>query len=255
MKQTLKLPNNVRFEIMDNGYVLISSTGKCTRFDALGNLVSKFNMEDSQWLKYFDYMGQTEHDVVSAWYFKQEPKTEWQQNFLYKVSDALSVINYPYRIANIEPSIDEDGRLYFEEGRPVCIWLSTQQWLEKAFEFAPEYNSELATFEELVLWYAYRIAKGYWTLEEVCDDSSMFGNYTDAPNSTGKIEVSGKRVVGGAKDGTGNTYKITRGISYFKLSGGSFRNSGKERPIAQYTYCVTLEQLHECGTGVIVLKK
>ena len=77
-----------------------------------------------------------------------------------------------------------------------------KEWLKQAKEFAPEYNSDLAFFDELILYYMYRVAKGYWTLDEVCHRTfNKFGYLA---------HLSGESTIGGARDGVGNTQKLVK---------------------------------------------
>ncbi|MBP3284298.1 MAG: hypothetical protein J6M02_02230, partial [Clostridia bacterium] len=116
-------------------------------------------------------------------------------------------------------------------------------------------GSDLANLYELFLWYAYRIAKGLWTLEYVCDDSSSAGNYWNSPDASHGFEVSGRRKVGGFADGVGNTYKIVSHNEGFVACGGHFVCTGVDSSAARVNYYDHPYYAYHCiGSGVLVLR-
>ena len=205
-------------------------------------------------MKYFFLMGKEERELVRKWLSSVASETREQVIFLKDVENALAAIDYNYRIATIEPSLDNSGKLFYKNGEKVASLFSCNEWKIKGKEFAPEWGSDLATLYELFLWYAYRIAKGLWTLEYVCDDSSSAGNYSDSPDASHGFEVSGKRKVGGFADGVGNTYKIVAHNAGFAACGGDYHYNGNLCPVAD-VFCRNFP----CGTnyygsGVLVLR-
>ena len=188
--------------------------------------------------KYFFKMGKGEKKEVELWISKVEPITERQEEFLNIVKEALCQIDYDYKISTIEPSLKCGRILAFKEGEVVgkLQWLNT--WDEMAKEFAPENDSRLATVAELYLWYAYRIAKRYWSLTYVCDDSSRDGNYINSPKRSDFPLKTGQMFVGGFADGSGNSYKVVRtnDLEKFALCGGSDSSRGDDYPIADISY-------------------
>ena len=170
---------------------------------------------------------------------------------------ALKFIDYNYRIANIEPSIDSNKRIFYREGEVVGQGIfSFKDWEDKATYFSPQYGSSLATVYELLLWYAYRIAMGYWSLEYICDDSSSEGNYWNSPVPVHGFEPAGIRKVGGFLDGVGNTYKIVKNPEGgFSLCGGYYINNGNEYPVAEVLSNRDVPNNgFYYGSGVLVLK-
>lgn len=201
-------------------------------------------------LKYFDVMCENERNLVKEWYEEQFAKTGSQLDFLSVVGEAIGEIEYNYLIANIEPSVDQNGKIFYKEKCKVGIYL--ESWDESAEEFLPEHGSSLATLYELFLWYAYRIAKGFWSLEYVCDDSRSAGNYYYAPASSNRLELSGERIVGGARDGVGNTQKIVKQGEDYYFCGGSY-SIYFNYPVAKKT--ATFMDFGLDATGVVVLRK
>lgn len=220
------------------------------------NVVKKTDSADLQpkWLEYFDCMGKKERAEVSNWLVTQRAAGKAQTIFLEWVKEALAFVCYDYRIANLEPSLDSDGKLYYEKGKPVCEGLSVEDWQEKAKMFSVQYKSNLANVYELLLWYAYRIAKGKWSIYYVCNDSSSRGNYKNSPGATHCLEVSGSKFVGGARDGVGNTIKIVEHVSGFFTCGGDYTFSGKKFPVADLLRGHNRKAICDNCVGVIVLR-
>ena len=206
-------------------------------------------------LKYFDVMCKDERNLVKEWCKKQNAKTWNQSEFLVVVREAIQIVNYNYLIANIEPSIDKKGNIYYSEGHKVAEINTVEEWERAAKEFLPEHDSSLATLYELFLWYAYRIAKGFWTLEYVCDDSIGSGNSWISPNSSHDLEVSGAREIGGAREGFGNTHKLVKKENNFVFCGETSyeKQVSPYRPVAFWFKSIINSTWY--STGVIVLRK
>lgn len=246
------LGNFVTMAVNEKGFKLRSSEGEITRFDCKGNLID---------LRYFFKMGEDERKLVKDW--RENLKREGSDSskkFLRRVDEALRNISYDYYIATIEPSM-KARKLYYEPGNEVATGLTAEQWETKAKNYAPDLGSRLALVDELILWYAYRIAKGYWSLRYVCDDSSVHGNYANSPknsnyyNTYNSIDLIGIEKVGGFKDGVGNTYKIVKNHSgAFWRFGGYFQDSGWRRPIA-YGEPIRATNVRGGASGVVVLTK
>jgi len=202
--------------------------------------------------KYFFKMGVEEQMMVRGWLGKNHARTEKQLKFIDIIANALSTISYEYAIATIEPSFDSNGEIDFCEGEPVAVGLSNIQWEKAAAKYAPEYKSDLATQEELLLWYAYRIAKGYWSLEYICDEPTwIYGNDLDFASPSADKEI------GGFKDGVGNTHKIVKSDSGYVICGENYEQQDPiyAAAIATVNNDSTLRVPDMYGSGVFVLKK
>lgn len=235
-------PTGARFEVTETGMAVISREGERTEFDLNGKMLS-----EPKWFKHFFKMGAKERKLVKKWYEQQKGVTESQIEFLDYVKEAIDNINYSYFIATLEPSITETGKLYYKKGHPVCHTLSPAEWLRKAEEFAAQYNSRLASAEELILWYAYRAAKGYWTLEEVCCDNSDEELTPDT-----ELESSGARKIGGERDGVKNTFKLVKGDCFFWEVGTAWFMNGS---ILEISFPINAYEKRKNTSGVIVLQK
>lgn len=251
--------HGVRVEVEEDKFVVISRSGKKTFFDESGNLLDDANyiekVYDGAYSRHFDFMGANERILVRQWHCQQKPSTSKQAAFIDIIGEALRLIGYDYCIANLEPSYDDNDYLYFDEGEVVAEELSCYQWMEKAKEFSPEHKSGLADIYELFLWYAWRIAKGYWTLEYVCDNSSNAGNYCSCPDGSGCLELSGAREVGGRHDGIGNTYKLVLNDNKFSVCGGYWGSSGIYCPVATVFGDFVPYASLDNTSGVVVLRK
>lgn len=207
--------------------------------------------------RHFDFMGKEQREITRQWYCAVKSMTWCQGNFLDLVGKALDLVDKDYFIATMEPSVDENFKIYYQKGDKVARYYSCRQWKWMAKAFAPELESTLATKYQLVLWYAYRIAIGYWTLSYVCDDSSAAGNYWNSPNATHDFEVTGAREVGGANDGVGNTSKIVTddGEDAFLIFGGDCGVSGQLFPVADIDRVSDSNKGESSSSGVVVINK
>ena len=245
-KGILELKNGARAELTDKGLKVISSTGKVLYFDEYGNVVTKCD--------YFFKMGKYEREIVRKWAKDVKTETEKQEIFLEKVKEALNIVDYDYKISTIEPSIGENGVIYFEKGNPVAVGISELMWREYAKKFDEKCNSRLATLSELFLWYAYRIAIRAWDLSYLADNSSSAGNYWNSPEASHDFELSGVREVGGFSDGVGNTDKlVSLETGGFALVGGFYYNFGFEKPVANIKVCGASRACITHGSGVVVI--
>lgn len=250
----IKLKDGGIVEVKDDEVKVTSTSGICVRFDAKGNLISQeIERKKPIGLGYFFTMGRDERAEVVKWYSTVQAKTNRQKEFLDEVGKAIEKVDYNYKISTIEPSRDKDGYLYFEEEKTVTMQYPLKVWEKLAEKFAPEYESRIASIYELFLWYAYRIAKGYWTIFYVCDNSSSNGNYLDSPNLSTTFELSGKREVGGFRDGVGNTCKLVKAERGYIICGGSCYDSGEKFPVGNFSKAVVLSECYT-GTAVISLK-
>ena len=200
----------------------------------------------------FFLMGLPERKKILEWLEIAIPTTVAQTNFLNRVRKALETVKYDYYIAAIEPSFDEGKNITYKEGEPVAVGLTGRQWMQKAKVY---YNhnhlkSGLALLEEGDLFKAYRVAMGYWSLEYICDDSSL-------PSISSKvgheIAYSGKTEIGGFSDGVGNTFEIYRDKGGIALVGGFFLNFGKVNTVAK-ALRFHPNAVSQYGRGVISIK-
>jgi len=170
----ITLKEGVVIYVEEDKFKVISSDRKeVVHFDKSGKVIDKSpfipesnGFNDFGCLKYFEKMGRKERKAVKHWLNFQKAKNEKEEAFLIIVKQATKEVQYGYHIATIGASFD-GNKIYYCENDKSSIELSENEWVEKAEEFAPQYGSRLATMFELFYWYAYKIAKGDLTLEEV----------------------------------------------------------------------------------------
>lgn len=265
MENEMNLTNGVKIEVGEHGVNAIGTDGEVIRFDDNGRQLheSVFNRAEI-FMEHFDFMGHEQQKIAKEWYavYKEEKIKKYVEYrrvpkiFFGLLDLAVENVTEEYFIANLEPSIDQNGRIYYKVGEKVTRGFSPNKWRQKAREFAPECESDLATAYQLVLWYAYRIAMGYWTVEYVCENSYSEGNYWNSPDATHKIEVSGTKKVGGAYDGVGNTRKLVLyRTAFFALFGGCYGEFGNEHPVGEWESIVRSDNTLINSTGVVALNK
>lgn len=203
---------------------------------------------------YFTKISAEDREKVKKWLAKQKGKTKAEKEFFAIVEEAMQVVDYDYWIANLEPSV-EDGKIYYAKGKDVGVGFSAKQWEEKSKEYAPERASRLSTLYELFIWYALRIANGWWSLDYVACDSSSAGNYKNSPNTSQRRERTGTRECGGYADGQGNTCKIVTYKRGFVIVGGAYFYSGDHFPVAFFSCCNNPDDPRNNSSGVLVLTK
>ena len=205
---------------------------------------------------FFSKITSKERDEANEWVKGQEFKTDPEKDFEKLLKEALKEVNYDYWISNIEPCVDETtGRLEFVENRPVAVGYSCNQLKEMCNAYYPKRGSRMATLYELFIWYAYRIVKGYWTLDFVANDSSSGGNYWNAPVAIHRIVKTGARLCGDFKDGQGNTYKVVTYKDRFVLVGGSYVDKGNWNPVSSVGWNVYPNLIRNDSSCVVVLTK
>ena len=189
-----------------------------------GQYMSKAIRED-----YFFYMGEKQRKLALEW--ANDQRWSGGSSFLYTIRQVPYLVQNDYWIATIEPSITEDGHIFYQKEQKVLCGLTIEEWHQKAKEYCSARNSKIATIYETFLWYAWRGANSYWNLQYLCKDSSSKGNWRDSPDTAGHIELTGAREVGGFCDGTGNTCKLVTESRKTISIGGAWYMSGKIEPV------------------------
>lgn len=251
MKLWFPLSDCTIVEITDDEVRHLDSNGKVF-YDSQ----SRKSIRDD--IPYFFFMGEEERKLVATWVDMVTPETNAQEDFIWRVVDALKIVDYDYQIATLEPSFDENGEIFYQEGKEVARGISFEEWDNRAnrFYYNCLWHSTLATIYEGDLFKAYRIAKGYWTLRYVCDDSSSAGNYIDSPLGSNSFDLTGEKIVGGFKDGVGNTYEVYKKGSKYCYVGGRYVDWGSIAPAASCAdVSKSLTPNYEFCSGVISLKR
>lgn len=197
--------------VLEDGVKLVAPKGKRYKLVEIEKgvvkpeLVSKKKKKSNVFFK----MTTSKIEEVKEWFLNESPKARTRSEMLFfrNLNLAFENINYDYEIATIEPTVI-DGKIKYIKDKEVAVGYSYNQWKQMAKEYLPDKGSRLATLYETIMWYAWRIVKGYWTLDSVTNNSSSIGNYADSPNAAHKREKAGVRKSGGFRDGQGNTAKI-----------------------------------------------
>ena len=204
--------------------------------------------------KHFIKVTNKDREIVRKWLKTFDNPTKKKESFLEIVKQAIKEIKYEYWIATIELSV-KNGRIFYAEEQPVGVDYSYPQWKEMAENYNPKRGSRLANLQELFLWYAVRIAKGLWTIDDVVIDSTKCGNYRNALDGRHRMEKTGARICGGYRDGQGNTYKIVTNNGHFLLIGGCFHCHGDDYTIASIHNGNSPRCTRSYGSGVLVYTK
>ena len=213
-----------------------------------------YEVKEEKFFDTFFLMGLPELERVAEWLELVCAETKAQEEFLNRVEAALEVIDYDYYIATMEPTIQNGGISYSKEA-PVATGLTGRQWMKKATTYftSSSWRSNLAMLEEGDLFKAYRVAIGYWSLEEICDNSSRLGNYWMREKRNGLLPA-GKTESGGFPDGVGNTFEIYRDKGGIALVGGCYLSMGDMRPVTQALRFYP-DAVSQHGRGVLVIKQ
>ena len=197
---------------------------------------------------------------VRACYLNQVSPTNILEELFFEVFEkSLEVVNYDYEISVIEPSL-KDGNLYFKPGEPIQLGLKCDVWEELAKDFDTKHNSRMASVYEAIMFYTWRIAEGYLTLEDAAVDPSKLGNYIDSPNGILELRKTGSLESAGFLDGIGNTYSVTKfAEARYALLSGSWgtRESakGKVYPLTSVRWYCEPEGIRYFGNVAVAKNK
>ena len=129
------------------------------------------------WLKHFFFMGKTEITTASTC-CALIPKTKSERKFIKDVKKSLKVVKPNYWVSILEPvHCNLKEKFYFEEGKDPLTILSPIDWEEYAKDFAPSWESDIATWYDWILFIAYRIAINELTIDFVCNNSTDYKNH------------------------------------------------------------------------------
>jgi len=204
-------------------------------------------------LNYFVQLTEKDKEVIKRWRIRQNPKTEEEDFYLYVLKQADEDFIKSFRIQNTEVSVNENG-IYYRRGDKVGINHSLGEWKKMAEEFFPEANSKIATLKQQFLFYALRNTKYFWSIEDVCNNSSKFGNHWDSYRPTHSFESSGKRIAAGYYDGIGNTSKVCMyDDKVFAICGGYCTKNGEDWPLAGHIeFSRDLKKVYTYASVVLV---
>lgn len=122
-------------------------------------------------VSFFRYIGAKERKEIESWLGIVKCETSNQQSFIKRVQIALDEVQYDFYIADIEPSQDENGKIYYKANSRFYGELSFEEWEKSAENFYcdDEFKSTLASLYEGDLLKAYKFAIGYWNFTNLSE--------------------------------------------------------------------------------------
>lgn len=165
-------------------------------------------------------------------FLKNTPQTKKQEEFKQMVVEAIKSGLSDFKAQTIDPSVDENGKIYYKPGSKPGIGYSPNWWHKNAIKVVPGKSRQGTTVERIV-FLAVLIKSGLATLEQICDHSEEIGHYRDSEDAKYDFEETGSRPVGEFYD-LGNTCKITENKEDggFSFVGGDYYNFGSNYPLA-----------------------
>ena len=160
-------------------------------------------------------------------------------------------------VAILEPSVDDDGNIYFAKGANPGVGYSARWWDDNATKICPERKSRIISSDEYYLIEAHLIKNGDITWEEAAEDSSTKGNFSDSPASTHKMEKTGTSKCGEFYGFVGNTCKYVKGAYRYRyaLMGGSYQSWGSSHPVSDEYIIYGPISMYDNSVGWPVLEK
>lgn len=123
----------------------------------------------------FRYMGVEERNVIKNWLYHEKSqnhaRTQNQKIFIDRVRIALNEVWYDFFIADVAPSLNENGDIFYRKGSRIVTDINCIEWNESANRFfeSEEWYSELANLYEGDLLKAYKMAITYWSLTNISE--------------------------------------------------------------------------------------
>lgn len=257
---------------------VVTVEGKITRSNIIdgGNAIEIFSVPNSsyekkeakeikgtqEWLdKYFPIVRASTLSLEDE-FLKHEPTSKRQKKTKKKIISAIKSDLCDFRAQRMDPTMDENGNIYYKVGEKPAVGEVVKKWKKKAKDFLPEKNSRLGENNEhyafLALLIKYLIENENYTVSDawkaVCDQSKNLGHYRDSKNWKGKLEPTGSRKVGKWYD-LGNTYKITvnEKAGGFSIFGGYFNGYGCHYPLVNIYAVYSPNYEYGISVGWLVL--
>lgn len=197
-------------------------------------------------------------------FLKHEPESANQKRVKETIVRAIeSNDSINFRKPAIDPSVDDQGSIYFKKGSTPGINYSVNWWNAHVKDFMPSKKSRIGTLKEYDLFIGTIIkflveekdCKIYEAWRRVCDDSYLLGNYFNNPTSKHVLEQTGSLGIGKWLD-LANTFKIISkdGGSHDNLiAGGCYCSDSRFTNLADIRRVCDYETEYWHGTGWIVL--
>ena len=123
---------------------------------------------------YFLSAEKPEREFAKQWIASFTPQTVSQVDFVRVVKRATMNIDFDFKIAMYDPSVDSEGKIFYEQDSNFTPF-SVDRWVAKvkAFYRSGYWYSDVATIEELFLYYTLLIASDMFTVSELCDEPNI----------------------------------------------------------------------------------
>lgn len=176
-------------------------------------------------------------------FIKYKPQTDEGKAFKKLLKAAIKKGVKDFYKPLVDPSVDENGKIYFEAGNKPAVGHSYNWWEKKAKEFCPDRGSRLGTKLEYVTFlgvFIKSLIEIGWKVADawkaVCVDSKELGHYWNSENAKHDFEPTGSREVCGFYD-LANAYKILaededEEAGGFWLAGSSYIHCSYGYPLA-----------------------
>ena len=196
-------------------------------------------------------------------FMKYEPRTKNEKEFKELLEKAIKNGVRDFYRPKFDPSIDEQGKIFYGKGNTPVVGKTYAWWKEKADNFWPKRKSRIGRHDEYIAFLGTvikKLLKVGWGIEDawnaVCNDSAVLGHYWNSPNNKCRcIEPTGSREVAGFFD-LANTHKIlSNGKGGIYTAGGSAYDDGDYTPLASLWPYDRWNITNEYGVGWIVLEK
>lgn len=196
-------------------------------------------------------------------FLQYEPETDQEREFK---DDLLEQIKYglkDFKHPIIDPSVDKEGRIFYQFGSEPGRGYTTKKWEEMAGEFMPEKNSRLGNhieYNAFVGCIMKQLVDEGVEIRKVWKyfiiDSSNLGNYNNS-SEIRKAKTGSNGIVGWFD--LANYKKIIKHAyrnGDYLLASGSYDSLGVTHPVARIRCCMsTLEYVEDIlydSTGWIV---
>lgn len=192
-------------------------------------------------------------------FFNHVPQTQNQMRVKNSIIYAKKSDFKDFAHAIMDPSVNENERIYYQHDHKPAVGYSPIWWNTKAKEVLPEKNSRLGSplaYDVFLSTHIkYLVEQRNYSVDlawkSICDDSQEFGNYISCSNVPTRFKNTGNNQLGEWYD-LSNTCKILcSGDEYF-LASGFYCFYGKNFPFARIRKISILDGNYHYASGWII---
>lgn len=175
-------------------------------------------------------------------FLRHQPESNKQRVFKEELLEVIKTGIPDFRAQVMDPSLDEEDRIFYQKGNKPAVGKSAAWWEENAKKFIPQKKSRIGKRKQRIAFLGVLIKQlieelGYNASDAwraVCDQSKELGHFLDSKDAKKQFEPTGSRQVGTWYD-LGNTFNLIRGeVFKFVLYGGCYSDNGNDYPLAFY---------------------